>query len=115
AYAQRDPLNEYKREAFELFDDMLARFREMVVMTLAHVEIRLAEPPPPELTRTPEPALAAAGGNGSAPAPRRPERALAGAAAGRDPRQPQSWGKIGRNEPCPCGSGRKYKHCHGRV
>ncbi|HEX9771216.1 MAG TPA: preprotein translocase subunit SecA, partial [Kiloniellales bacterium] len=47
AYAQRDPLNEYKREAFELFDDMLARFREMVVMTLAHVEIRLAEPPPP--------------------------------------------------------------------
>jgi preprotein translocase subunit SecA len=118
AYAQRDPLNEYKREAFELFDDMLARFREMVVMTLAHVEVRPAEPPPmPKPAFAGEPALVGAGGNGSGGAMPQPAgRPAPGAAAGgRDPANPQSWGKIGRNEPCPCGSGRKYKHCHGRV
>ena len=111
AYAQRDPLNEYKREAFELFDNMLSHFREVVTATLSHVELRA------------EPATLAA------PNAALPERELAKAAAGRDgtparrhsaalarnPRDPAGWGKVGRNEPCPCGSGKKYKHCHGKV
>ena len=65
-----------------------------------------------------EPAFAAAGGANAAPDPVPPvgvpvrRRA---APAARDPGRPQSWGKVGRNEPCPCGSGRKYKHCHGRI
>ena len=126
AYAQRDPLNEYKREAFELFDDMLGRFREAVTATLAHVELQAAPPPealePARPRQRPverrEPAFAAAGGASAAPDPAPPvgvpvrRRA---APAARDPGRPQSWGKVGRNEPCPCGSGRKYKHCHGRI
>ena len=79
AYAQKDPLNEYKREAFFMFDAMLDRLRSTVTMALSHVEIR----PPEAAEETAEPAAAA-------------EQ------------------KISRNSPCPCGSGRKYKHCHGK-
>ena len=109
AYAQRDPLNEYKREAFELFDAMLSRFREVVTATLAHVELR-AEPAPmtAPAAAMPEPVPAGAEPE-AAPARRR------SAAQTRNPRDPAGWGKIGRNEPCPCGSGKKYKHCHGKV
>jgi len=81
AYAQKDPLNEYKREAFFMFDGMLDRLRQTVTMALSHVEIR-----PPE------------------------EQAAAQAAP--DSAEPAQ--KISRNAPCPCGSGRKYKHCHGK-
>jgi preprotein translocase subunit SecA len=44
-----------------------------------------------------------------------PQANAAGAAAARDPKNPASWGKVGRNEECPCGSGKKYKHCHGKF
>ncbi|MDE2166360.1 MAG: preprotein translocase subunit SecA [Alphaproteobacteria bacterium] len=109
AYAQRDPLNEYKREAFELFQGMLGALREQVVAVLAHVELRVERgdgSPPPGLAPAPargvetreDPALAAA-------AP------LARAA----PPIPMPWARTPRNAPCPCGSGKKYKHCHGRV
>ena len=84
AYGQKDPLNEYKREAFTMFESLLAGLRETVTMVLSHVEVRQPEP---------EEAAAA-----EAPAPRAmPQR------------------KVSRNEPCPCGSGKKYKHCHGRL
>ena len=89
AYAQKDPLNEYKREAFTMFESLLAGLRETVTMVLSHVEIR-----------QPEPEEAAAS---SAPAP----RAM--------PQRPMPQRKVSRNEPCPCGSGKKYKHCHGRL
>ena len=79
AYAQKDPLNEYKREAFFMFDAMLDRLRSTVTMALSHVEIR----PPEAAEETAEPAAA-------------------------------TEQKISRNSPCPCGSGRKYKHCHGK-
>jgi preprotein translocase subunit SecA len=109
AYAQRDPLNEYKREAFELFQGMLGALREQVVAVLAHVELRVERgdgSPPPGLAPAPargvetreDPALAAA-------AP------LSRAA----PPTPMPWARTPRNAPCPCGSGKKYKHCHGRV
>ena len=94
AYAQKDPLNEYKREAFTMFESLLAGLRETVTMVLSHVEIR-----------QPEPEEAAAS---SAPAPRTmPQRAM--------PQRAMPQRKVSRNEPCPCGSGKKYKHCHGRL
>jgi preprotein translocase subunit SecA len=126
AYAQRDPLNEYKREAFELFETMLWTLRESVTAFLAHVELRVqraedAWPPaqPREMHEGrfdpalaeggagDEPEMAMANGGG------RQAAAAAGAGAGRaapgvDPRTP-------RNAPCPCGSGKKYKHCHGKF
>ena len=85
AYAQKDPLNEYKREAFMMFEQLLAGLRETTTMVLAHVELR-----PPESEE-------------AAPAASAPKTT------------PTSNRKISRNEPCPCGSGRKYKHCHGKL
>ncbi|WP_454915884.1 preprotein translocase subunit SecA [Xanthobacter sediminis] len=120
-YAQRDPLNEYKSEAFNLFSTMLNRLREVVTAQLMRVEI-MTQPPEEELPvmeahhldpSTGEDEMAEA----AAAIGTRPQPQLAGdlAVAERDPRDPSTWGKVGRNEVCPCGSGKKYKHCHGRF
>jgi preprotein translocase subunit SecA len=145
-YGQRDPLNEYKAEAFSLFEAMSQNLREAVTAQLMRVEI-MAQPPttmePAQLpameghkidptTGEDEMALAMAGaetlarhGIGRAqvggPVPAAPAMAREGAvparnaAPQRNPQDPASWGKVGRNEPCPCGSGKKFKHCHGRY
>jgi preprotein translocase subunit SecA len=121
-YGQRDPLNEYKAEAFNLFESMSQNLREGVTAQLMRVEI--VQPPSedaPELppmqishvdpvTGEDELALAAAGAETLARAGITPRPA-----AERHPNDPSSWGKVGRNEICPCGSGKKYKHCHGRY
>jgi preprotein translocase subunit SecA len=140
-YGQRDPLNEYKAEAFSLFEAMSQNLREAVTAQLMRIEVMPAPPqqqptalPTMEahkidpLTGEDEMALALAGGEtlvrqgitramasaGAGPA-------FVGAATGeaqapaRNPKDPTSWGKVGRNEPCPCGSGKKFKHCHGRY
>ncbi|MEC9463554.1 MAG: SEC-C metal-binding domain-containing protein, partial [Pseudomonadota bacterium] len=108
-YAQRDPLQEYKAEAFELFQALLANLRDAVTMQMSRVELVREAPPAP----TPPPMQAhhidaTTGeddvGEGSAVQ-----------ASDRDPQDPKSWGTVGRNEPCPCGSGKKYKHCHGAL
>jgi preprotein translocase subunit SecA len=128
-YGQRDPLNEYKSEAFTLFEAMIQSLREAVTGQLMRVEIVQAPPteqPPPTLppmqahhvdpsTGEDEMALAMAGGETLARAGITGGGAAAAAAAQRDPSNPTSWGKVGRNENCPCGSGKKYKHCHGRF
>ncbi len=123
AYGQRDPLNEYKREAFNLFEAMLINLREQVTAVLSHVEIRIAEPEVAEAELAPQAPRGlrehrpGANGEDHAPMPppgRGPVRSRAGARAV-DPNDSATWGKVGRNAPCPCGSGRKYKHCHGRV
>jgi preprotein translocase subunit SecA len=117
AYAQRDPLNEYKHEAFVLFQEMLDHLREQVTSVLCHVELRVQRPEDQAPTAPPPDAIP--------PAPRmrmvetRDDPALAGAAAAgaatavAAPASP--WAKTPRNAPCPCGSGKKFKHCHGRV
>ena len=122
-YGQRDPLNEYKAEAFALFEAMVAHLREAVTAQLMRVEIVQQPPAEEERQQLPymeahkvdpttgedEMALSAAplapalAGNGN------------GAQAARDPSNPASWGKVGRNELCPCGSGKKFKHCHGKF
>ena len=123
-YGQRDPLNEYKAEAFSLFEAMSTHLREAVTSQLMRVEIRAA-PPPEEPASLPymeahkidpstgedELALARAGAETLV----RHGITAAGAVAERNPNDPSSWGKVGRNEVCPCGSGKKYKHCHGRF
>ena len=150
AYGQRDPLNEYRSEAFSMFENMLSSLREQTTQLLSHVELRIAGPdgedsPVPE-RRAPQmqetrrdPALAAAGAGARAlaaepPAPpaggaggpppaareaAEPGQAAAAAATVRhaafDQRNPETWSRVGRNAPCPCGSGRKYKRCHGKL
>ncbi|MEJ0074206.1 MAG: preprotein translocase subunit SecA [Alphaproteobacteria bacterium] len=119
-YGQRDPLNEYKSESFNLFEAMIQRLREAVTAQLMRVEI-VQQPSEQEQQNLPymeahhidpntgeddfataslAPALA---GNGN------------GTARAVNPNDPATWGKVGRNDPCPCGSGKKYKHCHGRF
>ncbi len=135
AYGQRDPVNEYKQEAFHLFEAMLDKLREATVGQLMYVELRpdeqvqdLAVMQPqelPEMTAhhidptTGEDELALV--NAALAAEGRPPAAEARApvvsrksAAGIDPGDPATWGKPSRNAPCPCGSGKKYKHCHGK-
>ncbi len=125
-FAQRDPLNEYKSEAFELFDGLIARLRQIVTAQLTRVEVAF-EPPPNQLppmqahhidatTGQDEMALALAGdGRGSEMEARVTAAPMSRAAPSRNPRDVSTWGKVGRNEPCPCGSGKKYKHCHGAL
>ncbi|GAA2831444.1 protein translocase subunit secA [Aminobacter aminovorans] len=116
-YAQRDPLNEYKGEAFELFQAMLGNLRQAVTAQLMRVELvrQAADAPPPEAPEmhghhidgtTGEDDF----GEGSV-AVLQDSRVVA--AEDRDPNDQSTWGRVGRNEACPCGSGKKYKHCHG--
>jgi len=126
AYGQKDPLNEFKHEAFELFNAMLDHLRLRVTSTMARVEVAPpaidnpfagvaaevhSDPRVPGLENEPGPGLLA-DANGKVP-----DLAMAepiGAAAIM-PDDPSSWGEVPRNAMCPCGSGRKYKHCHGRL
>jgi len=133
-YGQRDPLNEYKAESFELFETMLSNLREEVTGQLMHARAMAGEPEemfeqvelPPMQAHHPDPftgedelALAdAALAAGGRPAPqgadrRAPLQTRKGAGA-INPKDPSTWGKVSRNAVCPCGSGKKYKHCHGR-
>ena len=128
AYAQKDPLREYQREAFTLFDGLLDSIRESVTQMLMHVEIRVDaadllarrqqnQQQKLQETRS-DPALAA-------PPAAQQQRIgdweqQATVVRKTDPSErkandPNTWGKVGRNEPCPCGSGKKYKQCHGRL
>jgi preprotein translocase subunit SecA len=129
AYAQKQPINEYKREAFGLFESMLEAIREDVTKILLTSQLRMAPPPPPTLPDLPDfltghidpltgfdnsadgdgsESRAALFGSlaGSARAAASPGGAAENPFAGQD---------ISRNAPCPCGSGNKYKHCHGAL
>ena len=117
-YAQRDPLIEYKSEAFELFTAMLGNLRERATSQLMRVEIMRPEeqqaPQVPQMVAHHFDATTGADeiGDGAA---RLTANFTPVAADGlrRDPDSPDSWGQVGRNEACPCGSGKKFKHCHG--
>jgi preprotein translocase subunit SecA len=130
--AQRDPLNEYKSEAFELFGELIANLRQVTTTQLNRVEVAFEAAPPPMA------ALEASHAEASAYADGAIEAALASASAApavvqafgsgfgdssapaadtllREPPERGAYRKVGRNQPCPCGSGKKYKHCHGAV
>ena len=119
-YAQRDPLNEYKSEAFELFNALINQWHELATAQLMRVEVAFEQQPDPaaieassmggETSLDEINALIAAGALSPQSLGLAEERVEPEA---RDPQDPASWGKVGRNEACPCGSGKKYKHCHG--
>ncbi|NBX03396.1 MAG: preprotein translocase subunit SecA, partial [Alphaproteobacteria bacterium] len=98
-YGQRDPLNEYKQEAFALFEAMLSQLREMVISRLSHLEIHV-ETPTGLKPLTPQRTMVES--HGDEPVKKSSSSPFANL-------------KMGRNEPCPCGSGKKYKHCHGAL
>ncbi len=128
AYGQKDPLNEYKGEAFEMFNGMLDELDERVSQVLAHMELQLTgidemgifdRDAPETVEGYLDPAFADGGeiagpegDYGDAVVIEEPVRSRR-AAAEVDPEDPSTWGKVGRNAPCPCGSGKKFKHCHG--
>ena len=123
AYGQRDPLNEYKTEAFTLFNAMLDELKERVTTMVARVELggeAPIEPPPPPrflVESHPEPAMALAGVEqefemadaGTTRLTTQPSRSDSV-----DSKDPSTWRNSPRNALCPCGSGKKFKHCHGR-
>jgi preprotein translocase subunit SecA len=108
SYAQRDPLSEYKSEAFQLFQNLLDGLRERVTQLLAHVRMRSAEEQRAimeEMAR--RQAAIAAAAQSVDPTPAEP--------GAFDENNRVTWGNPGRNEACPCGSGKKFKHCHGKL
>ena len=120
AYGQKDPLNEYKKEAFNLFSDMLNQLGEKVTFILLRTVIQNNSADElqnkqtkhtnlQEIHETPSGMT-----NSTAPEPEKatPFQYNKGAI---DPNNPATWGKVARNDLCPCGSGKKYKHCHGQV
>ena len=120
-YAQRDPLNEYKNESFQLFEGLLDSLREDVTQKLSQIRPMTEEEQRAmvEQIRAQQAMAQAAAAAAAAPASETPEPALA-AAQGEAQAEfveddPSTWGNPGRNEPCPCGSGKKFKHCHGRL
>ncbi|HEY1961868.1 MAG TPA: preprotein translocase subunit SecA [Rhizomicrobium sp.] len=117
-YGQRDPLNEYKSEAFELFEALLAKMRTGVVQQLMHLQVNMEAPPPPmELSLGPMQASHINPLTGEDEmSPGEPQfRVSRYEDVPVNPNDPSTWGKVQRNAPCPCGSGRKFKHCHGAL
>jgi len=145
-YAQKDPIVEFKKEAFVLFEDMMARIDNETIRYLYHIQVQQAERPPDEMQTHPDAqqqrqpqgprsggaqaAVASAAARASEPAPQRlPDVARqldrkqqrqqkdlqyqTGAAQAEPPKPVRAAAKVGRNDPCPCGSGKKYKKCHG--
>lgn len=121
AYAQKDPLNEYKVEAFNMFKNMMEEFATLSMQRISHLEIAhdvqdlqaarntfetRRDPVMEQDNQKDE--------HGSILVKARPVMAVVSASE-RDPKDPTTWGKIARNEDCPCGSGKKYKHCHGAL
>src|SRR5579875_3791032 len=130
--AQRDPLNEYKAEAFELFSELIKQLRETATAQLNRVEVAFERPPPMQsleissngvTASPPDAAFNAAFAALNAPPPVLTGQPAFGSPEGeaaetlvRDPAEKREiYPKVGRNQPCPCGSGKKYKHCHGAV
>lgn len=108
AYGQKNPLNEYKRESFILFENLLSRVRERITQLMGHMQFQIAERQPQEMQEShPNPEQATA--ENVANAEKEDE------AEPQTPKFEMTGGKIPRNAPCPCGSGKKYKHCCGAI
>jgi preprotein translocase subunit SecA len=122
AYGQKDPLGEYKREAFNMFEAMTAQLRELAVMRIAHTEISeedkkfIADYSAFASEHTKERHEELQEARVGKPVVATPVRPVSRLPLGRiNPADPETWGKVGRNEVCPCGSGKKFKHCHGSL
>ena len=124
-HGQRDPVNEFKTEAFGLFEGLLDGLRRDVTRMLMHVQVRAPEQAVPERREVPMTETHVNPSTGENEMARQNPRArlsagigtMGGAARaqGVDPNNPETWGRVPRNSPCPCGSGKKFKHCHGSI
>jgi len=116
AYAQRDPLNEYKREAFNLFDAMLINVRKVVTGALANLEIQVEQSPQSGRNNDAAAEYERSDSQVDPNLDNNPSRPMVRNSKGNiDPNNPATWGKVPRNALCPCGSGKKFKHCHGKI
>ena len=121
-YAQRDPLNEYKNESFQLFESMLDSLRTEVTQKLGQIRPMTEEEQQQLMSQMQErqagaqvAAAQAAEDNSAAPAATETTATGSTAVAGFDENDPTTWGNPSRNDECPCGSGEKFKHCHGKL
>ena len=115
-YAQRDPLNEYKNESFQLFEGMLDSLRADVTQKLARIRPMTDEEQRQMMAEiAAQQAQSQPGAAEPAPGAELPEPTEEAKASGFNEADPSTWGNPGRNDPCPCGSGKKFKHCHGRM
>jgi len=115
-YAQKQPKQEYKREAFELFGQLLDAVKNEVTKTLMMVRIDSGDQIQQAAQAIEERAEQISNVTYTAPDETgQPQVQAAGAAAGGLADLASTWGQVGRNEPCPCGSGKKYKQCHGKL
>ncbi len=123
AYGQKDPLNEYKKEAFNLFSDMLNQLGEKVTFILLRTVIQSnsadtiesQNPRHKNVQAVHESPTSLVGGNNSSEAQAEKPAPFQYNKGAIDPKDPTTWGKVARNDLCPCGSGKKYKHCHGQI
>mgnify|MGYP002768794340 CR=1 FL=1 len=123
AYGQKDPLNEYKKEAFNLFSDMLNQLGEKVTFILLRTviqnkdadEVENQAPKHTNVQAIHESPTALVGGQSQPAEPAEKQEPFQYSKGEIDPKNPATWGKVARNDLCPCGSGKKYKHCHGQV
>lgn len=113
AFGQKDPLNEYKAEAFTMFQDMVERVREGVTSALSLIEMRSDSPPP--VIKEPEAPKNIVAQHGIDIEGEDDAKGSTVQNAAVDPANPATWVNSQRNAPCPCGSGKKYKHCHGKA
>ena len=124
AYAQKDPLIEYKKDAFSLFEDMMLRIEEQIVGRISHVKIsdEAQEGEINLLARAPKQKMFESRNDPAfVQSEAKQQQAISSSspikvnvkAEERDPTNPATWGNVGRNESCPCGSGKKFKQCHG--
>ena len=124
-HGQRDPVNEFKTESFALFEALLDGLRRDVTRMLMHVQLRRPEEAVPERENVPmteshvNPLTGENEMRTTAPRERKSVGIATLTARARatevDPNDPETWGRVPRNAPCPCGSGKKYKHCHGSI
>jgi preprotein translocase subunit SecA len=123
-YGQRDPLNEYKSEAFLLFEGLLAKIRQQITRQMMHVQLQLEAPPDLEARALPQMRAMHINpdtGENEFDEPSDGPRTItntprvAGKPVPVNPNDPNTWGKVQRNAPCPCGSGKKFKQCHGVI
>jgi preprotein translocase subunit SecA len=126
AYAQKDPLIEYKREAYDLFENMMIQIEEKTLSRNAHAQLKMDDEKQAEIdilkqiaakqkmfvSRVDPNAPRFDEISQNQPQIQNPIKTKI-AAEKRDPNDPSSWGNVGRNEPCPCKSGKKFKQCHG--
>lgn len=120
-YGQRNPLDEYKTEAFSLFDHLLSSLREDVTRVMMKIRVQATPPQPaplPEMKAThidPRTGRNEMDGPDAGPVATRTSPTQRRATTSGNPNDPASWGKVQRNAPCPCGSGKKFKQCHGAI